>query len=77
MVGYHANGYKVFNPENGGFGIVRDVYFDETNFLKTRPHSRNEIRFKDLTITKHTNNSDGKNKNVKNPVISDETNPSM
>ncbi len=47
LVGYLPNGYKIFKPEVCKFIVARDVIFDETTFLITRP----ALNFDDLDIT--------------------------
>lgn len=37
LLGYEPNGYKVWNLESEKFVTVRDVVFDEINFLQYRP----------------------------------------
>lgn len=37
LVGYQPNGYKVWDVVNEKFIVVRDVIFDEVNFMETRP----------------------------------------
>lgn len=37
LVGFVANGYKIFDAETNTFITARDVVFDEVSFLNTRP----------------------------------------
>ena len=67
FVGYAPNGYKVYDTSKGTFAIVRDVVFDETNFLS----SRSSILFEELNFEKSYNLN---NKNTIAGQISNKTN---
>lgn len=61
LLGYEPNGYKIFRPETETFVIVRDVIFDETNYLVSRPvfeSDKNVLR----KGTKSTDESDTRSK---------------
>ena len=57
LVGYEPNGYKVWDVETEKFVVVRDVIFDETNFLE----SRQKINSKGVNSENSRNKTGGSN----------------
>lgn len=43
LVGYHPNGYKVWDVSKSSVEIARDVVFDEREFLNSRPEDSNDL----------------------------------
>lgn len=61
LVGYEPNGYKVYDAKAEKFVTVRDVIFDEKNYVTSRP----QIKFNDEN--NETDASDVESKSVEKP----------